>query len=66
VVAVSDLGWALEAVAAVRVAWGVAPVGAVVRVVWGVVLGRKIAMVWAQEQQHGMSHSLPLARLGQP
>jgi uncharacterized membrane protein (Fun14 family) len=59
--------WAVARVGAVvLVVWAVARVGAVVLAAWGVVLVDKMPVVSAQEPQHGMSHSLPLARPGQP
>jgi hypothetical protein len=50
----------------VLVVWAAAQVGAVVLAAWGVVLEDKTLVVSAQEPQHGMSHSLPLAQSGQP
>jgi len=49
----------------VLVVWAAALVGAVVLAAWEVVLVDKTLGVLAQEPQHGMSHSLPLARPGQ-
>ena len=46
--------------------WAAARVGAVVLAAWEVILVDKMLVVSAQEPQHGMSHSLPLARPGQP
>jgi hypothetical protein len=50
----------------VRVVWAAVRVGAVVLAAWGAVLVDKTLVVSAQEPQYGMSHSLPLARPGQP
>jgi hypothetical protein len=50
----------------VLVVWAAARVGAVVLAAWGVVLVDKTLAVLVQEPRHGMSHSLPLARPGQP
>ena len=45
--------------------WAAALVGAVVLVAWAVALVDKTLVTLAHEPQHGISYSLPLARLGQ-